>query len=215
MEEETKQNTTSVSDSETSEEIKTEETTPKAEDANEVKNDNTSAPIKEEAPPHEEKKKEKKHKLFDKEKDELLKANLELKEKVLRITAEMQNMRRRYDLDMASLYKYDGFDLVEKLLPILDNFERALKIKTEGSEKFLDGFKMIYDNLISILKNKGITELEVLNKEFDPNIMNAVVTEINNEVVENTVLEVLQKGYMYNDRLIRPAMVKVSEKESE
>lgn len=215
MEEETKQNTRSVSDNETSEEIKTEETTTKTEDAKEVKNDNTSAPIKEEAPPHEEKKKEKKHKLFDKEKDELLKANLELKEKVLRITAEMQNMRRRYDLDMASLYKYDGFDLVEKLLPILDNFERALKIKTEGSEKFLDGFKMIYDNLISILKNKGITELEVLNKEFDPNIMNAVVTEINNEVVENTVLEVLQKGYMYNDRLIRPAMVKVSEKESE
>ena len=162
-----------------------------------------------------EKKKDKKKKFIDKEKEELKNANLELKEKVLRITAEMQNMRRRYDLDMQSLYKYDGYDLVEKLLPILDNFDRALKIKTEGSEKFLEGFNMIYENLISILNSKGITELDCLNKEFDPNIMNAVVTEVNNELEENTVLEVLQKGYMYNDRLIRPAMVKVSEKESE
>lgn len=181
----------------------------------EIKTENIEEPIIEEASPKEEKKKEKKKKFFDKEKEELKSANLELKEKVLRITAEMQNMRRRYDMDMQSLYKYDGFDLVEKLLPILDNFERALKIKTEGSEKFLEGFKMIYDNLISILNSKGITEVECLNKEFDPNIMNAVVTEINNEVAENTVLEVLQKGYMYNDRLIRPAMVKVSERESE
>lgn len=171
-------------------------------------------PIMEEAPPQKEKKKEKKKMFFDKEKDELRKANLELKEKVLRITAEMQNMRRRFDLDKESLYKYEGFDLVEKLLPILDNFERALKIKLEGSEKFLAGFEMIYNNLISILNSKGITEIECLNKAFDPNIMNAVTTEVNNELEENTVLEVLQKGYMYNDRLIRPAMVKVSEKET-
>lgn len=181
----------------------------------EVEAENIEEPIMEEAPPQEEKKKEKKKKFFDKEKEELRSANLELKEKVLRITAEMQNMRRRYDLDKESLYKYDGFDLVEKILPILDNFERALKIKTEGSEKFLEGFKMIYDNLISILNSKGITEVECLNKEFDPNIMNAVVTEVKTEVAENTVLEVLQKGYIYNDRLIRPAMVKVSERESE
>lgn len=159
------------------------------------------------------KKKEKKPK-FDKEKEELRVANLDLKEKVLRITAEMQNMRRRYDIDKENLHKYDGYDLVEKILPILDNFERALKIKSEGNEKFLDGFKMIYDNLVSILNNKGIVELEALNKAFDPNVMNAVTTEVNNDVEENTVLEVLQKGYMYNERLVRPAMVKVSEKNS-
>lgn len=195
----------------------TEEESLKTEETNEteVKTENIEESVKEEAPPKEEIKNKKKKKFFDKEKEELKSANLELKEKVLRITAEMQNMRRRYDMDMQSLYKYDGFDLAEKLLPILDNFERALKIKTEGAEKFLEGFKMIYDNLISILNSKGITEVECLNKEFDPNIMNAVVTEVNNEVAENTVLEVLQKGYMYNDRLIRPAMVKVSERESE
>ena len=72
---------------------------------------------------------------------------------------------------------------------------------------------MIYDNLIEILKSKGITEIDALNKPFDPSIMNGVMTEVNNEVDEGTVLDVLQKGYMYNDKLLRPAMVKVSEKE--
>lgn len=166
-----------------------------------------------EAPPIKEKKKERKIKI-DKEKEELRSANLELKEKLLRITAEMQNMRRRYEMDMQSLYKYDGFDLAEKLLPVIDNFERALKIKAEGNEKFLDGFKMIYENMISILEAKGIKEIPCQNEPFDPNVMNAVLTEASSEVPENTVLDCLQKGYMYNDRLIRPAMVKVSEKES-
>lgn len=166
-----------------------------------------------EAPPIKEKKKERKIKI-DKEKEELRSANLELKEKLLRITAEMQNMRRRYEMDMQSLYKYDGFDLAEKLLPVIDNFERALKIKAEGNEKFLDGFKMIYENMISILEAKGIKEIPCENEPFDPNVMNAVLTEASSEVPENTVLDCLQKGYMYNDRLIRPAMVKVSEKES-
>ena len=178
--------------------------------AEEVKEDTVM-----EASVKDEKKKDKKKKFIDKEKEELKNANLELKEKVLRITAAMQNMRRRYDLDLAQAYKYDGFDLVEKILPILDNFERALKIKSEGNEKFLEGFKMIYENLIAILSSKGITEIYCLNKEFDPTVMNAVVTEANNDVMENTVLEVLQKGYMYNDRLMRPAMVKVSCRENE
>ncbi len=155
--------------------------------------------------------KEKKKKI-DKEKEELRVANLELKEKVLRITAEMQNMRRRYDLDIMALHKYDGIDIVEKLLPVIDNFERAINIKTPENEKFLTGFKMIYDNLINILKEKGITELDVIAKPFDPNIMNAVMTEENKEKENNIVLDCLQKGYMYNDKLIRPAMVKVNER---
>lgn len=176
---------------------------------------NDKESVKEEAFFQEEKKKEKKKKLFDKEKEELRSANLELKEKVLRITAEMQNMRRRYDLDLANAYKYDGFDLAEKLLPIIDNFERAMNVKQEGMEKFLEGFKMIYSSLVEILKSKGIVEIEAIDKLFDPNVMNAVMTETNNEKENNIVLEVLQKGYIYNDKLIRPAMVKVNERESE
>lgn len=187
----------------------------------EVKENNTE-PIQndtvvEEQPVKEEsrKKVKEKRKKIDKEKDELIKANLDLKEKVLRITAEMQNVRRRSEIDLANAYKYDGFDMVEKLLPIIDNFERALKIKQEGTEKFLEGFRMIYDNLISILTSKGVVEIECFHKEFDPNIMNAVVTGNDPELENNVVLEVLQKGYMYQDKILRPAMVKVNEKESE
>ena len=168
--------------------------------------------IKEEAPPR--KKVKEKRKKQDKEKDELIKANLDLKEKVLRITAEMQNIKRRSEIDLANAYKYDGFDLMEKLLPILDNFERAISIKQEGTEKFLEGFKMIYDNLRNILLSKGVTEIECLHKEFDPNMMNAVMTDTNLEYANNVVLDVLQKGYMYQDRILRPAMVKVNEREN-
>ena len=71
---------------------------------------------------------------------------------------------------------------------------------------------MIYDNLVSILEAKGVKEIEVIDKEFDPNIMHAVLTEENKEKENNIVLECLQKGYMYNDKLIRPAMVKVNER---
>lgn len=168
--------------------------------------------IKEEAPPR--KKVKEKRKKQDKEKDELIKANLDLKEKVLRITAEMQNIRRRSEIDLANAYKYDGFDFMEKILPILDNFERALSIKQEGTEKFLEGFKMIYDNLRNILLSKGVTEIECIHKEFDPNMMNAVMTDTNLEYANNVVLDVLQKGYMYQDRILRPAMVKVNEREN-
>ena len=158
------------------------------------------------------KKVKEKRKKIDKEKDELIKANLDLKEKVLRITAEMQNIKRRSEIDLANAYKYDGFDLMEKILPILDNFERALSIKQDGTEKFLEEFKMIYDNLRNILLSKGVTEIECLHKEFDPNMMNAVMTDTNNDFGNNIVLDVLQKGYMYQDKILRPAMVKVNER---
>ncbi len=178
------------------------------EEINETSINNTSETKEEKAT----KKIKEKCKKIDKEKEQLRIANLDLKEKVLRITAEMQNMKRRYELDMANFYKYEGFDLIEKILPVLDNFERAMNTKIEGAEKYLSGFKMIYDNLVSILEAKGVKEIEVIDKEFDPNIMHAVLTEENKEKENNIVLECLQKGYMYNDKLIRPAMVKVNER---
>lgn len=162
----------------------------------------------------EKKKVKEKHKKVDKEKDELIKANLDLKEKVLRITAEMQNIRRRSEIDLANAYKYDGMDLIEQLLPIIDNFERALNTKIEGADKFLVGFRMIYENFQSILTNKGVKVIDAMHKEFDPNMMNAVATDTNNDFANNIVLEVLQKGYIYQDRIIRPVMVKVNEREN-
>jgi len=158
--------------------------------------------------------------------DKLLKEIEQLKnectlkdEKILRITAEMQNIKRRSEEDRMKLLKYDGETVILKMITILDNFEHAIKMDdndlTDELSKFLSGFKMIYDGLLEILHNKGITEIEVLDKTFDPTIMNAVLTETNKEKENNIVLDVLQKGYMYHDKLIRPAMVKVNERESE
>ena len=159
-------------------------------------------------------KKEKKKK-DNAELEKLKEQNKELSEKVLRVTAEMQNMRRRYDEEISRIYKYDGEDLAKKLLPIIDNFERAISLddSTIGDEqkKFLEGFKMIYAGMLSILKEKGITEIECLGKQFDPNFMDAILTDSIVEEEPNIVLDVLQKGYIYNDKVIRPAMVKVNE----
>jgi len=168
--------------------------------------------IKVEEQPEEKKEKKKKE---TKELEKLKEQNKELTEKVLRVTAEMQNMRRRYDEEISKIYKYDGEDLAKKLLPIIDNFERAISLDDNNLEdeqsKFLEGFKMIYASLINILKEKGIVEIECLGKQFDPNFMDAILTDSIVEEEQNVVLDVLQKGYMYNDKVIRPAMVKVNE----
>ena len=152
------------------------------------------------------------------------KSDLEIKElqekldaandKYLRLSAEFDNYRKRTLKEKAELTKSAGEQILEKILPVMDNFERALSIKQEGTEKFLEGFKMIYDNLQNILSSKGVTEIECIHKEFDPNMMNAVMTDTNNDFANNIVLECLQKGYMYQDKIIRPAMVKVNERDN-
>ena len=159
-----------------------------------------------------------KHKKKDKssEEIELLKnQNLLLNEKLLRITADYQNMKRRAEEELQKAYKYDGEEVIKELLIIIDNFERAIKLDddnlTDELSKFLSGFKMIYTNLVNILNSKNVHEIVCLNEEFDPNKMNAVLTEKVEGVEPNKVVEVLQKGYIYNDKVIRPAMVKVSE----
>lgn len=139
----------------------------------------------------------------------------ELADKVLRLTAEMQNMSRRFEQEKANIYKYDGEKLIKELLPIVDNFERAIKLDddnlTDELSKFLSGFKMIYTSMISTLKAMGVTEIEALGKEFDPVTMEAIMTTNILEEEQNVVVEVMQKGYMYNDKVIRVAMVKVNE----
>lgn len=153
-----------------------------------------------------------------KENPEVVKLTLEkneLSDKVLRLTAEMQNMSRRFEQEKANIYKYEGERLVKELLPIVDNFERAIGLDddnlTDDLSKFLAGFKMIYTSMISTLKNMGVTEIEALGKEFDPTKMEAIMTTNILEEEQNVVVEVMQKGYMYNDKVIRVAMVKVNE----
>ncbi|MFR5857076.1 MAG: nucleotide exchange factor GrpE [Bacilli bacterium] len=147
--------------------------------------------------------------------EKLEKENSNLNDKVLRLSAEMQNMRRRYDEEINKICKYEGEELVIKLLTIIDNFERAIKLDdrdlTDELSKFLSGFKMIYTNLLSILEAMEVKEINCKGIEFDPNIMEAVITEKDENLPANVVIEVLQKGYIYKDKVIRVAMVKVNE----
>lgn len=174
--------------------------------------------VKEEAPKeekHEEKEKKgifKKHE--DLEKKKLQEENAMLKDKYLRVNAEMQNMRRRMEEEKANLLKYEGEELIKNLLPTLDNFERAISMDDTNLEdevsKFLAGFKMIYGNLSTTLQNFEVISMDILNKPFDPSTMDAVLVEEAPGVEPNIVIDVLQKGYTYKGKVIRHAMVKVS-----
>lgn len=147
--------------------------------------------------------------------EKLILEKAELADKVLRLTAEMQNMSRRFEQEKANIYKHDGEKIIKELLPIVDNFERAIRLDdenlTDELSKFLSGFKMIYTSMITLLKNIGVTEIEALGKEFDPTKMEAIMTTNIIEEEQNVVVEVMQKGYMYNDKVLRVAMVKVNE----
>lgn len=177
----------------------------------------TEVKQKEEKKPIEHINKEKKNlfkKKEDLEKKKLIEDNKNLNEKILRISAEMQNMKRRNEENLANMLKYEGEDILKKILPTIDNFERAISLDESNQidevKKFLNGFKMIYNSLCETLKSFEITEIECLNQPFDSNTMEAVMVEETNEVEPNTVIEVLQKGYRYKDKVIRYAMVKVS-----
>ncbi len=158
-------------------------------------------------------KKDKKPKLQN-ELEELIKQNKELKDKVLYKEAELINYRRRKDEETSNMLKYANMDLVNELLPIIDNFERAIKLDdnnlTDELSKFLQGFKMMYSGLVDILKSFEVTEIEAMGKEFDPMTHQALMTDEIPELPDNTVTEVLLKGYRLKDRVIRPASVKVN-----
>ena len=150
----------------------------------------------------------------DNKKDEvkkLLETNKELNDKVLRLSAEIQNIGKRHELEISNLMKYEGSELIKNLLPIVDNFERSIEMDTSVDEKYLQGYKMIYTNLINVLKSIGVEEINCQDKEFDPNLMDAIMTEHVDGVDPGYVLVVLQKGYTYKDKVIRHAFVKVSE----
>jgi molecular chaperone GrpE len=163
-----------------------------------------------------EKKKEKKKK--DKHEDKLNEAyNMisELEDKLLREKAELVNYRKRKEEETSRMLMYSNEDLAKSLLPIVDNFERAINMDDDNLEdevsKFLAGFKMIYCNLINTLEKYGVKAIDGANKPFDPTYHQAIMTEKRDGVEPEMVIEVLQKGYLLKDKVIRPAMVKVSE----
>ena len=139
----------------------------------------------------------------------------ELEEKTLYKDAELLNYKKRKDLEVSNMLKYANSDIILEMLSIVDDLERAIKlddnILDDEVSKFLSGIKIIYSRLINILEKYEVKEIDALNKEFDPTYHQAVLTEKVEGVKPNIVVEVLQKGYMYKDKVIRHTMVKVSE----
>lgn len=157
--------------------------------------------------------KEKKNK-YKKEISELEEKVKNLENKVLEEKAELINYQKRKDKEVSSMLKYASEDMIKDILPIVDNFERAIGLDDDNLEdelsKFLEGFKMIYCHLVKVLEENGVKAIDGNNKSFDPTYHNAVMTEEREDVEPGMVLEVLQKGYLFKDKVIRPAMVKVS-----
>ena len=165
----------------------------------------------------EEKDTNKKKKKNDKETELIVELNNKIKElesKLLYKDADLINYRKRKDEEVSNMLKYSNLDMASELLIVVDDLERAIKIDDDVLDdelsKFLSGFKMIYTRLINILNNFEIKEIEALGKEFDPRYHQAVLTDNVSDKDNNIILDVLQKGYMYKDKVIRPAMVKVN-----
>jgi molecular chaperone GrpE len=136
--------------------------------------------------------------------------NQKLRDQLLRKLADFDNFRKRTEREKNDYFKYALADIIRNLLPVLDNFDRALVHNTDETDDFRKGIEMIYRQLSETLEKSGVRVVDEANVPFDPTIHEAVMREENADVPSHTVLEVLQKGYFLNDRLIRPAMVRVS-----
>jgi molecular chaperone GrpE len=131
------------------------------------------------------------------------------KNRYMRTMADFENFRKRTEREKADYYKYALAGLMKDLLPVLDNFDRALDHAEEGDD-FHKGVLLIYKQLYDLLTRAGLKPIDQAVVKFDPNIHEAVIREENPSVPNHTVLAVLQKGYFLHDRLLRPAMVKVA-----
>ncbi|MGQ5709476.1 nucleotide exchange factor GrpE [Lactobacillus sp. PSON] len=153
-------------------------------------------------------------KKLEKELAELKQKNKELEDKYLRSEAEIQNMQNRYSKERAQLIKYESQSLAKDVLPAMDNLERALSVEAddEASKQLKKGVQMTLDSLVKAMKDHDIVEIEAENVKFDPAVHQAVQTvEAENDDQKDHVVQVLQKGYQYKDRTLRPAMVVVAQ----
>ncbi len=133
------------------------------------------------------------------------------KEKYMRLLADFDNMRARNEKENAKMFDYGASDTLEKLLPVIDNFERALEhVSEEDKGPFEEGIEMIYKQMMETLEKIGVKPMDAVGKEFDPNLHNAVIHVEEEGAGENVVLEEMQKGYMYKDTVLRHSMVKVA-----
>lgn len=135
--------------------------------------------------------------------------NRQLKDRYLRTLADFENFRKRSDREKNDFFRFALANTMRELLPVLDNFDRALDHAEEGDE-FHKGVFLIYKQLYDMLEKNGLKPIDEANVRFDPNIHEAVVRDEDPSVPSHTVVAVLQKGYFLNDRLLRPALVKVA-----
>ncbi|MCH1524133.1 MAG: nucleotide exchange factor GrpE [Candidatus Thalassarchaeaceae archaeon] len=127
-------------------------------------------------------------------------------------TAEMVNLRQRYARDRNTLLKYSSMSLATKILPVLDNLEKAISIENSESEKFLEGVNMTLNKLKAVLENEGVEKIEALDKVFNPSFMEAIaVIPVPDGKERGTVVEIIEQGYMFHERVLRPVKVIVSE----
>ena len=133
----------------------------------------------------------------------------EEKDKYLRLFAEYDNYRNRTAKEKTETYQNASVQCVEKLLPVLDSFERSLEAEC-SDENFKNGMNMIYNQFKSFLTQMNVSEIEALGAEFDPNLHNAIQQQDGTDYASNYVCAVFQKGYMLGDKLVRPAMVAVA-----
>lgn len=134
-----------------------------------------------------------------------------LKDRYIRLQAEFDNYRKRSEKERIAARKYEAQALATELLPVIDNFERALQTEVDESNRgFYDGVKMVYEQFLQAMASQGVEVMDVVNKPFDPNLHHAVMQEEDDSIESNIVTEELQKGYMLKDKVIRPAMVKVN-----
>lgn len=136
----------------------------------------------------------------------------ELEDKVKRQLAEFENFRNRTEKEKSRMYEFGARDVIEKMLPVVDNFERGLAAipEEEKGGPVASGMEMIYKQMMTTLEGLGVTPIDALNKPFDPNFHNAVMHVEDEEVEESTVVEEFQKGYIYKEHVIRYSMVKVA-----
>ena len=130
-------------------------------------------------------------------------------DRLQRLMAEFDNYRKRSEKEKSDAYDFAVSNTISELLPIIDNFERALKVETQDKALFA-GVQMIYKQLMSTLENLKVTPIEALDQEFDPKLHNAIMHIDDEAYGENIIVEELQKGYLYKEKVIRHSMVKVA-----
>ena len=151
-------------------------------------------------------------KLFGKKKDKKDEKIEELTDKLTRQMAEFDNFRKRTEKEKSQMYEVGAKDIIEKILPVVDNFERGLDSvpEEEKNAPFVEGMEKIYKQLMTTLESVGVKPIEAVGQEFNPDFHNAVMHVEDEELGENIIAEEFQKGYMYRESVVRHSMVKVA-----